>query len=146
MQLLETLMDDNPSILNHVSIGVTDVEKSGIFYDAVLATIGAKRIMEHEDAIAYGKMFPEFWVQSPLDGGTSATANGTHFSFSAQSKAEVDAFHAAAVANGASDDGTPGPRSEYGDPYYGCFVKDPDGHKIEATFWDMEMAAKLGMG
>jgi len=139
-------MDDNPSILNHVSIGVTDVEKSGAFYDAVMATIGAKRIMEHEDAIAYGKMFPEFWVQAPFDGGKPDIANGTHFSFNAQSKEEVDAFHAVAVSNGATDDGAPGPRPMYGEPYYGCFVKDPDGHKIEATFWDMELATKLGIG
>ena len=139
-------MDDNPNILNHVSIGVKNVEKSGAFYDVVLATIGVKRVMEHDDAIAYGKMFPEFWIQSPLDGGAPVVANGTHFSFNALSRDEVDAFHATAVAHGASDVGKPGPRPMYGAPYYGCFVKDPDGHKIEATFWDMEMAAKLEAG
>jgi catechol 2,3-dioxygenase-like lactoylglutathione lyase family enzyme len=139
-------MEDNPSILNHVSIGVIDVERSGRFYDAVLATIGAKRIMEHEDAIAYGKMFPEFWVQSPADGGKPETANGSHFSFSATSKEEVDAFYAAALAQGARDNGPPGPRPMYGEPYYGCFAIDPDGHKIEATFWDNELAEKLEMG
>ncbi len=138
-------MDDNPSILNHVSIGVADVEQSGRFYDAVLATIGAKRIMEHEDAIAYGRMFPEFWVQTPHDGGKPDIANGTHFSFTAVSKEQVDAFYAEALAQGADDDGAPGPRPMYGEPYYGCFVKDPDGHKIEATFWDEALARKLGL-
>ena len=68
-----------------------------------------------------------------------------HFGFIAASRQEVKDFHAAALANGATDDGAPGPRSEYGEPYYGCFVRDLDGHKIEATFWDIELAKKLGM-
>jgi hypothetical protein len=57
----------------------------------------------------------------------------------------VDAFHAAGVAAGATDDGAPGPRADYGAPYYGCFLRDPDGHKIEATFWDVDVARRLGM-
>ena len=52
----------------------------------------------------------------------------------------MDAFSAAAIKAGGTDDGAPGPRQEYGDAYYGCFVRDPDGHKIEATFWDKEKA------
>jgi catechol 2,3-dioxygenase-like lactoylglutathione lyase family enzyme len=131
---------DNPSILNHISLGTDDLARAAAFYDAVLATIGAKRVFEHGDmAIAYGKMFPEFWIGRPHDGGKAETANGTHVAFFAASKAEVDAFHAAALAHGAADEGAPGPRPEYGAPYYGCFLRDPDGHKIEATFWDMAM-------
>lgn len=139
------MSDENPSILHHVSIGVADVATAGAFYDSVLATLGARRIMEPHGAIAYGKQFPEFWVQQPYDGGRPAAANGTHFSFFASSKAEVDAFHAAAIKAGGTDDGAPGPRPEYGEPFYGCFVRDLDGHKIEATFWDVELARKLGM-
>ncbi len=128
---------ENPSIMNHVSIAVSDAKKSFAFYDAVLATIGAKRIVNEEEIVAYGKMFPEFWVHPvPYDGGKAETANGVHFSFFATSEDMVNAFYEAALANGATDDGKPGPRPEYGEPYYGCFVRDPDGHKLEATFWN----------
>lgn len=131
------MSDDNPSIMNHVSIAASDLDRSLTFYDAVLGAIGARRVFEHEGAVAYGKMFPEFWVHSvPYDGGEAQTANGVHFAFFANSVEEVDAFHARAIANGATDDGKPGARPEYGEPYYGCFVRDPDGHKIEATFWN----------
>jgi len=128
---------ENPSILNHVSIGVTNAEISLSFYDAVLASIGAKRIMEHPGAVAYGKMFPEFWIHPvPYDGGQVEVANGVHFSFFANSVDEVKAFYDAALAAGGMDDGAPGSRPEYGDAYYGCFVRDPDGHKLEATYWN----------
>ena len=128
---------DIPSILNHVSIAVSDAEKSLPFYDAVLGTIGAKRLMEDPGAVAYGKVFPEFWIHpTPFDGGKAEIANGVHFSFFASSIEQVKAFYDAALANGGSDDGAPGPRPDYGEPYYGCFVRDPDGHKLEATFWN----------
>ena len=134
---------DNPNILSHVSIGTNKFEAASNFYDAVMATIGAKRVFEFPGAIAYGKEFPEFWLQEPADGGTAETANGIHFGFVADSKDAVHAFYDAAVAAGASGDGEPGPRPHYGEPYYGCFVRDLDGHKIEATYWDTELAAKL---
>ena len=139
------MSDDIPSILSHVSIGVRDYARSTAFYDAVLSVIGCRRIMEHGEAVAYGRQFPEFWVQTPFDGQPSSVGNGTHFAFLATSKEQVNAFYKAALEAGATDDGPAGPRPQYGEPYYGCFVRDPDGHKIEAAFWDMELAAKLGM-
>ena len=95
--------------------------------------------MEHPGAVAYGKAFPEFWVQTPINGAPATVGNGTHIGFIASDKAAVDAFHAAALVAGTSDEGPPGPREEYGAPYYGCFVRDLDGHKIEAPFWDTEL-------
>lgn len=140
-------MADAPSsILSHVSIGVRDFEKARAFYDAVLGALGVGRVMEHPGAVAYGRAYPEFWVQTPIDGAPSTTGNGTHFSFNAQSKAEVQAFYDAAVAAGGRSDGAPGPRADYGPPYFGCFVRDLDGHKIEATYWDEALAKKLGLG
>jgi catechol 2,3-dioxygenase-like lactoylglutathione lyase family enzyme len=136
----------NPSILSHVSIGINDFARATAFYDRVLAPLKIKRIMEHPGAVAYGKLYPEFWVQAPLDGAAASVGNGTHIGFFALSKAEVDAFHREGLAAGARDEGAPGPREEYGAPYYGAFLRDLDGHKIEATFWDQELAAKLGMG
>lgn len=135
-----------PPLMSHVSLGVKDFAKARAFYDRVLATLGARRIVEHTDAVAFGRDWPEFWVQAPIDGKAPGIGNGTHFGFMAQSKDEVRAFHAAAIAAGAKDDGPPGPRQEYGEPYYGCFVRDLDGHKIEAAFWDQALAEKLGIG
>jgi predicted lactoylglutathione lyase len=63
--------------------------------------------------------------------------------FIATSKEQVHAFYDAALAAGATDDGAPGPRPLYGDPYYGCFVRDPEGHKLEAAYWDADLSLKL---
>lgn len=136
-------MDDNPSILSHVSIGTNNFERSVAFYDAVLSPLGCKRVMEHPGAVAYGKQFPEFWVQTPIDGQSASVGNGTHIGFIAPTKKSVHAFYEAALAAGGVDDGAPGPRPDYGEPYYGCFVRDPDGHKIEASFWDMQLIQEL---
>ena len=130
---------DNPSIISHVSLGTNDFPNAAAFYDAVLATIGARRLVEHEDAIAYGRQFPEFWIHPPLDDKPATTGNGTHLAFFANSKQSVDDFHRVALDHGGTCDGPPGPRPEYGKPFYGCFVRDLDGHKIEATFWDTTM-------
>lgn len=139
------MTDANPSILSHVSIGTNDFDRAVRFYDAVIATIGGRRIMVHPGAVAYGRAYPEFWVQKPYDGAAASVGNGTHFGFNVASRDEVDAFHAAGLAAGATDDGKPGPREDYGAPYYGCFLRDPDGHKIEAAYWDLDMARQLGM-
>ena len=130
------MTDDNPSIISHISIGTDDLERAGSFYDQVLGTLGCVRIMEHPGAIAYGKQFPEFWVQTPLDEGQATAGNGVHIAFMADSAQAVDEFHRVALASGGRDNGAPGPRPIYGDPYYGCFVLDLDGNHIEATFWD----------
>lgn len=133
-------MDDNPSIMSHVSIGTNDFDRAVAFYDQVLPALGARRLEQFPGAAAYGKQYPEFWVQTPIDGGKAAVGNGTHFAFFAASQEAVDAFWAAAIAAGAIPDGEPGARPHYGPAYYGCFVRDPDGHKIEATFWDQSKA------
>ncbi|NUP04483.1 MAG: VOC family protein [Polyangiaceae bacterium] len=130
-------MTNNPSILSHVSIGTNQFERAVAFYDSVLATLGCKRIMEHPGAVAYGKMYPEFWVQTPIDGERAGIGNGTHFGFFAASREQVDAFYRAAIDAGAQGDGPPGGRPQYSAAYYGCFVRDLDGHKIEATYFAM---------
>ena len=114
------MSDEIPSILSHVSLGTNDFARATAFYDAVLPTLGCRRVMEHPGAVAYGKAFPEFWVQTPINGAPATVGNGTHIGFIASDKAAVDAFHAAALVAGTSDEGPPGPREEYGAPYYGC--------------------------
>ncbi|MCZ6860019.1 MAG: VOC family protein [Alphaproteobacteria bacterium] len=123
-------------MISHVSLGTNDIDRARAFYDAVLGTIGLKQVMSFEGAVAYGGEFPEFWVQKPVDGiRPAAASNGTHIAFGAKNRAGVGAFHAAALAAGGEDAGAPGPRPQYGDKYYGAFVIDPDGHKIEAECW-----------
>jgi catechol 2,3-dioxygenase-like lactoylglutathione lyase family enzyme len=102
--------EPNPSIISHVSIGTNDFAAAVKFYDRVLASVGARRVMEHPGAVAYGKAYPEFWVQTPIDGKPAQVGNGTHIGFVAASKQAVDEFYRAALAAGATDDGAPGIR------------------------------------
>ena len=127
------MADANPSIMHHISIGTNDFDRATAFYDQVMAAIGAKRVFEFPGAVAYGKEFPELWVQTPIDGATASCGNGSHFAFIAPSRDAVQAFYDAALAAGGTSDGEPGPRPDYGPDYFGCFVRDPDGHKIEAA-------------
>ena len=128
-------------MLHHVSIGVADVGRAAEFYDAVLKKLGFKRVMEVMPyGIAYGLKMPQFWVQLPHDGRAPSSGNGTHVAFNANSKAAVNAFHAAAMSAGGKDEGAPGPRPEYTPEYYGAFVRDLDGNKIEAVFFDMSVS------
>ncbi|MCF7201545.1 VOC family protein [Pseudomonas oligotrophica] len=127
----------NPSILSHISLGTNRFDEAAAFYDQALASLGCQRIMTHPGAIAWGREYPEFWLQTPIDGAPATVGNGTHVGFFASDRAAVDAFHRAALAAGATDEGAPGPRADYGEAYYGCFVRDLDGHKIEAAYWDM---------
>ena len=120
-------------MFSHISLGTNDFDRAVVFYDAVLSALGYKQVMRFEQAAAWGDQFPEFWVGPPLDDSKpAAPGNGTHVAFTAKSRAEVDAFHQAALAAGATDAGAPGPRPQYGPLYYGSFALDPDGHKIEA--------------
>ncbi len=131
----------SPSIMAHVSIGTNRFDEAVAFYDKVLGTIGATRIVEVPGfAIAWGKQFPEFWVQIPYNQEPAETANGIHFAFLADSQEMVDAFYQAALEAGASCDGKPGPRQDYSEAYYGCFVRDLEGHKIESMHWDFSKA------
>jgi catechol 2,3-dioxygenase-like lactoylglutathione lyase family enzyme len=129
-------------MLHHVSIGVTDVARAGRFYDAVLGALGYKRVADYSPgAIAYGesKDRPEFWVGLPHNQGLPSVGNGTHVGFSATSKAQIEKFHDAALKAGGSNGGEPGPRPDYGPAYYGAFIYDLDGNKIEATLSSMPL-------
>ncbi len=121
--------------IDHVSLGVTDLARSKAFYDAVLKPLGIAPLYEYDGAVGYGAA-PDranFWIGSPFDSGRKVAAGGgTHVAFAAADRKAVDAFFAAALARGARDDGRPGPRPIYHADYYGAFVLDPDGHKIEA--------------
>ncbi|MDE2493122.1 MAG: VOC family protein [Alphaproteobacteria bacterium] len=130
-------------MLHHVSVGVREVERAAAFYDAVLGALGYKRIMEFLPyAVAYGDENPSFWVQLPHNQQMASVGNGVHIGFIARSKDAVRRFHSAAIANGGTNDGEPGPRPDYGPDYYGAFVLDLDGNKLEATLTAVPKAKK----
>ncbi|MGH6872066.1 MAG: VOC family protein [Rhizomicrobium sp.] len=125
-------------MLHHVSMGVRDVARAATFYDPVMKALGYKRVADYAPAaIAYGesKDKAELWIGLPHDQGMPSAGNGSHVAFAAKSRAAVNKFHAAALAAGGSNNGEPGPRPDYGLAYYGAFIYDLDGNKIEATFF-----------
>lgn len=122
-------------MIDHTGIGVADVATSAAFYDAALGALGMRRAMqipedEGTDAVGFGFDYPIFWIDRFHPHSTRQ-----HTAFIAKSRAEVDAFHAAAIGAGGTDNGAPGAREEQSTPlYYAAFVLDPDGNNIEAVF------------
>lgn len=121
--------------LSHVSLGTNDYARAKPFYDAVLATLDIRCLMDFSLGAGYGRRFPEFWIQRPHDGQPAGVGNGVHVCFQAPGIEAVAAFHRKALELGGQDDGAPGFRLEYAPNYYAAFVRDLDGHKIEAMAW-----------
>lgn len=124
-------------MIDHIGLAVSEIARSRAFYDAALAPLGLSVQMEVTPeqtesggtAIGYGKDGdPFFWI-----GDNERVGEGTHVAFAADDHAQVDAFHAAALAAGGRDNGAAGPRPQYGPTYYGAFVFDPDGVNVEAV-------------
>jgi catechol 2,3-dioxygenase-like lactoylglutathione lyase family enzyme len=117
-------------MLDHVTIGVSDIERSKGFYDQALRPLGIERLYGDGQTFAgYGtdrKAF--FWI-----GLRNASQTSTHVAFTAQDREIVQQFHRTALAAGGQDNGQPGLRPHYHENYYGAFVLDPDGHNIEAV-------------
>jgi catechol 2,3-dioxygenase-like lactoylglutathione lyase family enzyme len=124
-------------MLDHVSIGVGDYARSKAFYEAALAPLGFTVVMELGDfACGLGREGkPWFWVT------TREPSGPLHLAFAAPDRPTVDAFHQAALAAGATDNGAPGLRDQYHRNYYGAFVLDPDGNNIEAVCHRPDRAA-----
>ena len=123
-------------MVDHVSIPVADLARAAAFYDAVLATLGLRRRKERPGAIGYGddaRPAPIFWLLARAPQGGAAPGAGLHVSFAASDRASVDAFHSVALHAGGKDAGGPGLRPHYTMPFYGAFVLDLDGFKIEAV-------------
>jgi catechol 2,3-dioxygenase-like lactoylglutathione lyase family enzyme len=118
-------------VLDHVALQCTDLVASAVFYDAVLAPLGGRRLVDAGSAIGYGvPPRPDFWI------GAQSTGHGfreSHLAFIAPSRAAVREFFAEAVAGGAAVLNKPRLWPEYHKNYYGAFVRDPDGNNIEAV-------------
>jgi catechol 2,3-dioxygenase-like lactoylglutathione lyase family enzyme len=120
-------------MLGHLSIGVRDLERAGRFYDAVLAPIGWVRVWTDPDGLGYGPAGGNDKLAVFLRAEAHPPGPGFHLAFDAPDRAAVDAFYAAALANGGGDDGAPGPRPNFGPTYYAAFVFDPEGWHLEAV-------------
>lgn len=119
-------------MLDHVSIGVRDLSVAKRFYDATLQPLGYICLSESAEALGYGGVDIAFSIGSTPRPVPADEKSGLHFCFAAPSRDSVDAFHAAAIGAGGSDNGAPGLRADYGPGYYAAFVIDPDGYRIEA--------------
>jgi catechol 2,3-dioxygenase-like lactoylglutathione lyase family enzyme len=119
-------------MIDHVSIGVTDIRRTRRFYDAALAPLGYKCLSEGEGSLGYGDEGVAFWISKSARPVPADTESGLHFCFSAPDRKAVDAFHKAALGAGGTDNGAPGIRADYSPDYYAAFVVDPDGYRLEA--------------
>ena len=123
-------------MLDHVSLGVTNLERSRLFYDAALRPLEIVRTVDFgsERGSDYGEMAGQLGVEFTitLEPGV-APSRGMHLCLRAPDRAAVQSFHSAALAAGGRDDGPPGPRPLYHADYFAAFVLDPDGHNIEAV-------------
>jgi catechol 2,3-dioxygenase-like lactoylglutathione lyase family enzyme len=120
-------------MIDHVSVAVADLGRSASFYEAVLAPLGLAKLVTREATIGFGKAYPEFWINLRPGLGLVPQSTGVHICLRTRSEDSVRAFHAAALAQGGADAGAPGPRQAAMTTYYGAFIFDPDGNKIEAV-------------
>ena len=119
-------------MFDHVSIGVSDIKRAGKFYDAALAPLGYTRLSDGEGSLGYGDKAVALWLGATKKPMKVDLESGLHFCFVAKDRKAVDAFHAAALKAGGSDNGKPGVRADYSPNYYAAFVIDPDGYRVEA--------------
>ena len=118
-------------MIDHIGVQVADLDRSVAFYTQALAPLGYVLVMRFEQAAGFGiDGKPDFWI------GSGKPTDRLHVAFRAKGRREVRAFHDAAMAAGGTDNGAPGIRAQYHPNYYGAFVRDPDGHNIEAVCHD----------
>jgi catechol 2,3-dioxygenase-like lactoylglutathione lyase family enzyme len=120
-------------MIHHVSLGTNNVKRAKAFYNPVLAVLGLRVSWEDGASIGYGVGAFLFSLETPVDGKPATVGNGVHIAFLAGHPDMVDEFYRVALEHGGTDDGAPGLRPEYNANYYGAFVRDPDGNKIEAV-------------
>jgi catechol 2,3-dioxygenase-like lactoylglutathione lyase family enzyme len=120
-------------MIDHISISVSDLAASAALYERVLAPLGLVRLVAREGRIGFGKRYPEFWLNRRAGLPPAPADTGAHVCLRAPDEAAVRAFFAAAVAAGGIGDGDPGPRHGAMTGYFGAFIRDRDGNKIEAA-------------
>lgn len=120
-------------MLDHVSVGVADLERAARFYEAALAPLGLTKLIVRRATVGFGKGYPEFWVNLRPGMKRVSPDSGMHICLRAKTTNEVEAFYAAALGAGGTDDGPPAVRPHDRVKYFAAFVADPDGNRIEAV-------------
>jgi catechol 2,3-dioxygenase-like lactoylglutathione lyase family enzyme len=124
-----------PNMFNHVVLGTNDIAKARRFYDAIFAVLGVTPAVTGETYAGYIVGDSEFFVTHPVDGRPATFANGGTVAFRASSREQVDAWHAAGLANGGTDtESPPGIRDVGRDKRYNAYLRDPEGNKICAVY------------
>lgn len=119
----------------YITLGTNDLARAIRFYDPVLATLGLTRLRTLATEAGYGLAEEgdcRFWINLPFDGRPATVGNGAMPAFAAPSRSAVEAFHAAGLRHGGTDEGPPGLRP-YGPGFYACYLRDPDGNKLSAV-------------
>jgi catechol 2,3-dioxygenase-like lactoylglutathione lyase family enzyme len=121
-------------MIDHVSVAVRDLGKAEPFYTALLTPLGMRKLREWPNqAIGFGKKYPEFWINQRVAMTRVAEDSGVHICLRATDVRAVEDFHAAAIKAGGTSDGAPGLRTHYHASYYAAFIRDRDGNRIEAV-------------
>ena len=125
-------------MIDHISVGVSDLERSARFYEAALAALGLARLVTRPAQIGFGKNYPEFRINLRAGMAQVPPESGVDICLRAKAAGEVDAFDAAALGAGGTSDGAPGLRPHERVKYYAAFVRDPDGNRVEAVTFPAE--------
>ena len=121
-------------MFSHVTIGTNNLDLARKFYDPVLQVLGHLCFSKGDNHRAYGKKDGEqIWIIAPFDGKKATAGNGTHIAFIAGDRESVDNFHMKALEFGGTDEGQPGLRTHYHPAYYGAYIRDLDGNKLQAV-------------
>ncbi|WP_282063897.1 VOC family protein [Roseobacter litoralis] len=128
-------------MIDHVSVSVTNLEAARTFYVEILEKIGLCELVSREHSVGFGKSYPEFWLNERPNMGAVAQDCGAHVCFRCPSKDAVIGFHTVALAKGGSDAGMPRDRQGAQTPYFGAFIFDLDGNKIEVVTFPREATA-----
>jgi len=125
-------------MIDHVSIGVSDLDRAARFYEQVLAPLGLSRLVTRPASVGFGRNYPEFWINLRAGMAPVAADSGVHIGLRAKSTRQVENFYAAALNAGGRSDGAPGLRSHDRISYYAAFVVDADGNRSEAVTFPWE--------
>ncbi len=120
-------------MIDHVSVGVADLERAARFYEAAFAPLGLTRLVTRPATVGFGKTYPEFWINLRAGMAKVPPESGTHICLRAKTTEEIEAFYLAALRAGGTDDGPPGIRPHDRVKYFAAFVADPDGNRIEVV-------------
>ncbi|SCC92894.1 Glyoxalase/bleomycin resistance protein/dioxygenase [Thiomonas sp. X19] len=141
-------------MFTYLMLGTNDLARAVRFYDPVMAALGHARCDTGNDAsddeagwgtyLDDGRQELALWLCQPFNGQPASAGNGTMVALAARTRAQVDAFHAAALAQGGTNEGAPGLRPHYGPDFYAAYVRDPDGNKLAAVCRAAPSASGLG--